>query len=168
VDALGGRPGIYSARYAGRYAGGDGEQYGKKSGTEYGEKYGSSVSPKYQGGKKLEAAERNALLLEELGEADNRKARFVCAMVLLLEPERFFMVQETLEGEIVRGISQTRGSGGFGYDPILFIPPLGRTAAELSETEKNDISHRGKAGRIIGKLLDSNSIITLSALHPRN
>jgi XTP/dITP diphosphohydrolase len=129
VDALDGRPGIYSARYAGK--GG----------------YGVSA------GKKPEAAGRNALLLEELGDNPNRKARFVCAMVLLRDENRFFAVQETLEGELVRR-GEGRGGGGFGYDPILYLPGRGITVAELSEEEKNRISHRGKAARNIIKLLE--------------
>jgi XTP/dITP diphosphohydrolase len=71
-------------------------------------------------------------------------------MVLLLEEDRFFAVQETLEGEIVR---EARGSGGFGYDPILYIPGQGCTVAELSPVIKNRISHRAKAGRALAKLL---------------
>jgi XTP/dITP diphosphohydrolase len=132
VDALGGRPGIYSARYAGV----NGEN-----------------APN---AKKLESAERNALLLEELGNKPLRTARFVCAMVLLFSPDRFYLVQETIEGEIVSSAGAAKGTGGFGYDPIFFIPGLGRTAAELSDEEKNTISHRGKAGKIIANLLSAN------------
>jgi XTP/dITP diphosphohydrolase len=123
VDALGGKPGIYSSRYGG----------------------GS-------GGNKLGDGERNALLLAELGDNPSRSARFVCAMVLLWNEDRFFAVQETLEGELVPAAA-ARGSGGFGYDPILFIPGLGRTVAELPEDEKNRISHRGKAGRAVARIL---------------
>ena len=125
VDALGGRPGIHSARY------------------------GDSHCGRY-GGAKLTAAEKNAQLLSELGDKPNRKARFVCAMVLYFGTGRFFAAQETMEGELVK---TARGEGGFGYDPILFIPQLGRTVAELSEEEKNRISHRGKAGRAIAGML---------------
>jgi XTP/dITP diphosphohydrolase len=132
VDALDGRPGIFSARYAGT---GNREQ-----GTGNREK-------------KLEASERNTLLLEEVGDSANRKARFVCAMVLMYHPNRFFIAQETMEGEIVKNMEQAKGAGGFGYDPILFIPELRRTVAELSEEEKNTISHRGKAGKIIAERL---------------
>lgn len=71
-------------------------------------------------------------------------------MVLLFSHDRFFVVQETLEGEIIR---ESRGSGGFGYDPILYIPEQGCTVAELSEDAKNRISHRGKAGRAVAQLL---------------
>ncbi|GHT57274.1 non-canonical purine NTP pyrophosphatase [Spirochaetia bacterium] len=134
VDALGGRPGIYSARYQGI--------------GRYGSEGGNLV-----GGKKPDAAERNALLLDELGDKTNRKARFVCAMVLLFSEDRFFVAQETLEGEIISRAEGKRGSGGFGYDPILWLPEFGRTVAELSEEEKNRISHRGKAAKALAKLL---------------
>lgn len=120
VDALGGRPGVLSARY----------------GSE--------------NGAKISDGERNALLLNELGAAENRSARFVCAMTLLLTPDRFFVVQETLEGELIHG---TRGSGGFGYDPLLYLPSARRTVAELDAAEKNALSHRGKAGARIAALL---------------
>jgi XTP/dITP diphosphohydrolase len=116
VDALEGRPGIYSARY------------GSEEGV-------SLTSP-----------ERNALLLRELGDHPRRTARFVCAMVFLAREDRFYAVQETLEGEIIR---EERGRGGFGYDPILYLPDMGCTVAELSEETKNRISHRGKAGKVI-------------------
>ena len=132
VDALDGRPGIYSARYAGAI---------------------SNEQLAMSNGKKLEASERNALLLEELGDAADRKARFVCAMVLMYSPDRFFIAQETVEGELVKDMEHARGTGGFGYDPILFVPELGRTTAELSDEEKNMISHRGKAGKIIAGII---------------
>ncbi|MDR2211290.1 MAG: non-canonical purine NTP pyrophosphatase [Spirochaetaceae bacterium] len=155
VDALGGRPGIFSARYCGPPDRG-------------------GLPP--SGGKKLGAAERNALLVEELngavknsgakggsfrqdppdrpGPASRRSCRFVCAMVLLFTPDRFYLIEETLEGEIVPHIGAVRGGGGFGYDPIVYLPELGRTVAELSEDEKNRLSHRGKAGRLIRSLLE--------------
>ena len=129
VDALGGRPGIYSARYTGRNG------------------------PL----KKINSAERNALLLEEIGDTPLRNARFVCAMVLMFSPDRFFLAQETLEGEIVLSREFARGTGGFGFDPILYIPGLGRTVAELSEDEKNVISHRAKAGKIIAGIIKAYS-----------
>jgi XTP/dITP diphosphohydrolase len=132
VDALGGRPGIFSARYAGAQSGAD------------------TPLP----AAKLESSERNALLLAELGDNPLRLARFVCALALFFGPQHFFIAQETLEGEIVKGPQFAKGTGGFGYDPILFIPALGRTVAELSEEEKNTISHRGKAGKIIAAMLN--------------
>ncbi|MDR2370742.1 MAG: RdgB/HAM1 family non-canonical purine NTP pyrophosphatase [Treponema sp.] len=126
VDALGGRPGIYSARYAG--------------------------PAKDGGGKKIGAAERNALLLGELDGAAERSARFVCAMALVYGEGRFFIVQETLEGEIALP-EQAAGTGGFGYDPVFFLPERRCTLAELDAGEKNALSHRGKAGRIIAGFL---------------
>ena len=127
VDALGGRPGIYSARYTGAVPDG-------LSGA-------------------LTDAERNALLLAELGNSPLRSARFVCAMVLYRGADHFFTVQETMEGELVLNAESARGAGGFGYDPILYIPELECTVAELSDEEKNRLSHRGKAGRVISRVL---------------
>jgi XTP/dITP diphosphohydrolase len=119
VDALNGAPGIYSARY------------------------GSA------GGAALSDTQRNSLLLSELGGTTQRSARFVCAMALLLSADRFFLVQETLEGCI---LDAPRGGCGFGYDPIVYLPSLKRTVAELSASEKNLLSHRAKAGRAIAAL----------------
>lgn len=116
VDALGGRPGVLSARY----------------GSE--------------GGRNLDAAERNALLLRELGDTPERGAHFVCAMVLLFDDNRFVAAQETLEGSLLR---EQRGTGGFGYDPILYLKDQGCTVAELPAHLKNTLSHRGKAARQI-------------------
>ena len=124
VDALNGRPGVFSARY--------GETDGEK----------------------LTYKQKNLLLLEELGDNPLRSARFVCAMVILLDHDRFFIVQETLEGEIVKSRELIRGEGGFGYDPVFLIPELGRTLAELSAEEKNSLSHRGKAGKAAEVILN--------------
>jgi len=122
VDALDGRPGVLSARYG------------------------------MENGQKLTSAKQNIMLLDEVGDNSKRSARFVCAMVLLLNNDRFFLVQETLEGEIVKK-SEIKGEGGFGYDPIFWIPSLGRTLAELSLEEKNTLSHRGKAGKHIANII---------------
>lgn len=121
VDALGGSPGIKSARF----------------GSE--------------GGKILDSSARNDLLLSMTSSLDNRLCRFVCNMVLYLGPERFYSVQETLEGELLR---ESRGNGGFGYDPIVFVREFGKSVAELSADEKDLCSHRGKAGRAISRLLE--------------
>jgi len=122
VDALDGRPGVLSARYG------------------------------MENGQKLSSAQRNIMLLDELGDNPKRSARFVCAMVFLFGNDRFFLVQETLEGEIVKK-SGIKGEGGFGYDPVFLIPSLGRTLAELSPDEKNALSHRGKAGKHIVNIM---------------
>ncbi|MDR1256134.1 MAG: RdgB/HAM1 family non-canonical purine NTP pyrophosphatase [Spirochaetaceae bacterium] len=120
VDALGGGPGIRSARY----------------GSEE--------------GRVLSDEQRNMLLLRELEGVSVRRARFVCAMALMLDEDRFFAVQETLEGEIA---DTPRGSGGFGYDPLMYLPERGLTVAELPDGEKNALSHRGKAAKALSSFL---------------
>ncbi|HIW37249.1 MAG TPA: non-canonical purine NTP pyrophosphatase [Candidatus Treponema faecavium] len=140
VDALGGAPGIYSARYAGRE-----HRQGLADGT------------------KLSQQEQNRLLLLDIEQelrlsASNeqpRSCRYVCAMTLCLAQDRFYIVQETMEGELIPHIEQARGSGGFGYDPLVLLPAYNKTVAELSAQEKNAMSHRGKAARVILALLDS-------------
>ena len=141
VDALGGAPGIYSARFLGRD-------------TSY--------------------TEKMTYILSELKDktGDERSARFVCACaaVLLPAPEsaasgaaalepaalepadhegaapgaREIVVTETMEGQIADRIA---GEHGFGYDPVFYLPEYGKTSAELTDEEKNAISHRGKAFR---------------------
>jgi XTP/dITP diphosphohydrolase len=120
VDALGGRPGIYSARY--------------------GERDGKAVT----------AGERNRLLLDEMRGVRDRRARFVCSAVVLFDENRFVTVQETVEGAIA---FEERGTGGFGYDPLFFLPDRGLSIAELPEGEKHQISHRGRAFRAIAPFL---------------
>ena len=114
VSALGGGPGIYSARY------------------------GSNPA-----GPRLSAEERNGYLLSNLKGVADRRAAFVCCMVLIVDEYRFFSAQETVPGAITDSPS---GSGGFGYDPVFYMPRFGKTMAELGEEEKNRVSHRGRAG----------------------
>lgn len=144
VDILGGRPGIYSARYAGIDF-----PYGKP------------------GGIGIPQEQKNKLLLDEVKKAEQsaslsgtsevkngtRSCRYVCAMVLYFGKDRFYCVQETMEGSLIEDISEERGKGGFGYDPIVFLSEYGKTVAELSDEEKNAVSHRGKAARKILQLL---------------
>jgi len=123
IDALGGAPGIYSARY------------------------GSDIY-----GRALSAPEKNQLVLEQLQGVprQERSARFVCALVLVLSPYRKFVVQETVEGFIAE---KPYGDGGFGYDPIFLVGETGKTMAEYTEHEKNAISHRALAARRILALI---------------
>jgi len=100
----------------------------------------------------LPSAQRNQLLLGELSDAADRSAFFVCCMVAVYEPHRFSIVQETFEGTIATGPS---GSGGFGYDPIFFLPDRGKSVAELADDEKNRISHRGKAAAAMAQMLET-------------
>ena len=135
VDILGGRPGIYSARYAGSEF-----PHGKPDGIG------------------IPQEQKNRLLLDEVKKAeqaggDTRSCRYVCAMVLYFGKDRFYCVQETMDGTLIEDISQERGKGGFGYDPIVFLREYGKTVAELSDGEKNAVSHRGKAARKILQLL---------------
>lgn len=113
VDALAGRPGIYSARFAGE--------------------------PKSD-------ARNNAKLLASLAEVSGaaRSARYWCALVYLRHADDPvpLIVQRSWEGEI---LEQPRGEGGFGYDPLFWLPSLGKSVAELGAEEKNRLSHRGRA-----------------------
>lgn len=142
VDALNGIPGIYSARY-----GGPEFPHGKPDGS------------------KTPQELQNRFLIESLNAAvasgitsDSfknglRSAHYTCAMVLYLGTDRIFVSQETMEGTIVERIEDEAGTGGFGYDPIFFLPQYGKTAAQISSEEKNAISHRGKATRALVEML---------------
>ncbi|MBI9102654.1 MAG: RdgB/HAM1 family non-canonical purine NTP pyrophosphatase [Spirochaetales bacterium] len=103
----------------------------------------------------LESPERNALLLSQMEGIENREAFFVCSMVLIMGEYRFFAAQETVEGEIIR---ESRGVGGFGYDPLFYLPHLNKTIAELPAEEKNLLSHRGLAGKKMAAIIDTINI----------
>ena len=75
-------------------------------------------------------------------EVTGSAARFVCHIAVAHGSRIVFEARGTIEGEIV---AEPRGTHGFGYDPIFFYPPLGRTLAELDQAEKSTVSHRGKA-----------------------
>lgn len=142
VDALNGIPGIFSARY-----GGPEFPHGKPDGS------------------KTPQELQNRFLIESLNAAvasgitsgsfknGLRSAHYTCAMVLYLGTDRIFVSQETMEGTIVERIEDAAGTGGFGYDPIFFLPQYGKTAAQISSEEKNAISHRGKATRALVEML---------------
>ncbi|MCL4542101.1 MAG: RdgB/HAM1 family non-canonical purine NTP pyrophosphatase [Chloroflexi bacterium] len=95
-------------------------------------------------------AERNQLLLKRLGTAEDRSARFVCAMALVLPAGHYALTSGEIHGLIT---SEPRGGHGFGYDPIFLIPSLGATFGELSPTEKNAWSHRARAAQHMAPLL---------------
>ncbi len=73
---------------------------------------------------------------------EKRKARFVCVAVLVTPAGKIVMNRGEVEGEIAE---EPRGAGGFGYDPIFFLPRYGKTVAELDEATKNKMSHRARA-----------------------
>lgn len=87
---------------------------------------------------------KNARVLERLAGVaiQKRVARYVSAVALADGNDIVFSIEATCEGRIA---TEPRGDGGFGYDPIFFYPPFGKTMAELSLAEKDAISHRGKA-----------------------
>lgn len=95
---------------------------------------------------------KNANLISRLEgvEDERRTARFVCAIAAVLPDGRELTSRGTIEGRI--GYEE-KGRGGFGYDPIFYVPEFGRTTAELTEEEKNRVSHRGNALQEMKKLL---------------
>jgi XTP/dITP diphosphohydrolase len=151
VDILKGIPGIYSARYGGK----DFPQ-GRQDGT------------------KPSQDEQNQFLIQQTDEVikelvaqgkalpeNPRSCRYVCAMVLYLGPQRFYSAQETMEGSLIQSLDLSRGTGGFGYDPIVILAGTDKTIAQLSSQEKNGLSHRGKAARGLHQIL-------LSLVQPSN
>ena len=125
VDALGGAPGVYSARYAGDH--GDDEA-------------------------------NNDLLLKNLEDKDDKSARFVCCIACIF-PESYgyepIVVRGEVEGQI---ISQRRGEGGFGYDPLFYFPQFDKTLAEVTPEQKNSVSHRGNAIKALAEKLSKLNI----------
>jgi XTP/dITP diphosphohydrolase len=123
VDALGGRPGVRSARFA------------REGATD---------------------AENNEALLKALERVDDgqRRARFRCAMVLIdpRSEDGPIVTEGRCEGAINR---ESRGAGGFGYDPLFVVAGCGRTMAELDKDEKGQVSHRGKAARALRPALEA-------------
>lgn len=97
---------------------------------------------------------KNQVIIDRLAGAvgKERAARFVCNIAAVLPDGRVIHTEETMEGLIAE---TPAGSGGFGYDPILYLPQFGKTNAELSMEEKNKISHRGKALEAVKKELAS-------------
>ena len=81
-------------------------------------------------------------ILEELKKKDNRKARFICDIILVNEDEKPLLFEGIVNGHIA---DEPYGEGGFGYDPIFVADELNKTYAEMSQEEKNKVSHRGKA-----------------------
>ena len=119
VDALGGAPGVYSARY---------------------------------GGEGLDDGGRTRLLLENMKGQSPRTARFVSVITCCFPNGDVITARGECEGTIAFA---PMGDGGFGYDPVFFIPSLKKTFAQLEAQEKNAISHRGKALEIFQKKLEA-------------
>lgn len=115
VNALGGAPGVLSARYAGE----------PKSDTR-----------------------NNQQLIADLAAQDDKSAYYYCVLVLVRHADdpQPVIAEGRWNGEIA---AEARGQGGFGYDPHFWLPAQGKTAAELSAGEKNRLSHRGQALRVL-------------------
>ena len=109
VDALGGEPGVYSARY---------------------------------GGEGLDDTGRWQLLLKNMAGQTNRACKFVSVICCAFPDGTELMARGECPGVLAQGPS---GDGGFGYDPIFYLPQLGKTMAQLTPEEKNQISHRAQA-----------------------
>lgn len=120
VDALGGKPGIYSARFAGEH-GND--------------------------------AKNNEKLIQELKgiPAEARKANFHCSLAMVAPNRAPLLVEGRVDGQILEA---GRGAHGFGYDPLFYIPALDKTMAELTNEEKNQVSHRALAIENLQEHLD--------------
>ena len=88
--------------------------------------------------------DNNQKLLAEMKGKENRTARFVCVMVLVYGEGKEIVARGVCEGEIAQAPS---GENGFGYDPLFYLPQFRKTMAELSDAEKNAVSHRGNALR---------------------
>lgn len=127
VDALGGEPGIKSARFSGE---------------------------RLEGEDRTLIDHRNiAKVLELLKDVpeEKRTARFVCCLCLASPEEILAETQGTVEGFIT---DREIGENGFGYDPVFFVPGSGKTVAQMTADQKNAISHRGNAIRKLRAILD--------------
>ncbi len=150
VSALNGNPGIYSARYAGPLF-----PQGKPDKSKITQEEQNRFLIQELNDELKNHPEKTSLYTKENGFFNGpRSAHYTCAMVLYLGNGRVYVVQETMEGTLIENIEEARGNGGFGYDPIFYLPDLGKTAAELSSDEKNAISHRGKAMGALLKMTD--------------
>ena len=125
VDALGGMPGVISAHYA-TVAASAGETLAREA------------------FRSTQDEANNALLLEKLRDVDDRRACFMCTLIAIRaanDPQPL-VAMGRWNGEILRALE---GEGGFGYDPLMFIPSFGTTVASLSKEVKNAHSHRAIA-----------------------
>jgi XTP/dITP diphosphohydrolase len=95
-------------------------------------------------GKNANDSANNALLLERLANHPNRAARFVCVIALAESGKAGRTFRGEVEGEILH---ETRGPGGFGYDPLFYYPPFGCSFGEVDDAKKFTVSHRGNALR---------------------
>lgn len=95
---------------------------------------------------------KNQKVLDLLKDKTDRTCRYVCAIAITRVNEEPVVFEDTVECEVAL---EAKGSNGFGYDPIIYYAPSGKTMAEMSKEEKNSISHRGKAVRKLEAWLDA-------------
>ena len=97
---------------------------------------------------------KNANLIDRVKDVpeDRRGARFICAVAAVLPDGRSLVQTGVMEGRVAYAPA---GENGFGYDPIFFLPQYGKTSAELSPEQKNAISHRGQALRMMKMALEA-------------
>ena len=124
VLALDGQPGVRSARFA----------------------EDASFMPQNTTPALSTDARNNLYLLDRMRDALNRTARYHCVLALARNGTVLLRAEGSVEGEI---LSAPRGNGGFGYDPLFWLPELGRTMAEITLEEKHQLSHRGRAFRAL-------------------
>jgi XTP/dITP diphosphohydrolase len=109
---------------------------------------GPGVDSAIYAGADAQWSDRLATMLREVRERGNgsRGARFVCVMALVKPDGDEIVVRGEVVGEIA---PELHGENGFGYDPLFFYPPIGKTFGEIPEPEKNELSHRGRAARAL-------------------
>ena len=95
---------------------------------------------------------KNQKVLDLIKDKKDRTCRYVCAIAITRVNEEPVVFEDTVECEVAL---EAKGSNGFGYDPIIYYAPSGKTMAEMSKEEKNSISHRGKAVRKLEAWLDA-------------
>ena len=95
--------------------------------------------------------EKNRIILEKMAGETNRTCRYVCAIAVTRKDHAPVVFEDTVECLIA---DKPAGEGGFGYDPIIYYEPYGKTMAEMTKDEKNGISHRGKAVRRLEEWLE--------------
>jgi len=101
---------------------------------------------------------KNNYIIDQLKDAkdEERSARFVCAMACAFPDGRVITTEGKVEGRIAY---EEQGENGFGYDPVFYLPEMGCTTAQLSQEDKNQLSHRGRALRAMHEKLSEEGII---------
>jgi XTP/dITP diphosphohydrolase len=149
VEALGGAPGVISARYAGDKRDCD-TLLAEPAACGSSRKDALSLTPEAlrELARRQSDVRNNEKLLREMQGVADRRAHYYCVLVLVRHAEdpQPLIAEGEWQGEIFH---EERGEGGFGYDPMFWLPQFGKTAAELTHDEKAQISHRAKALQVL-------------------